>query len=76
MEYSVDSQEKGEVKFTERELSVLKLLITGMTNTQIGDKLGLSPHTVKAHMCSILQKMSVKDRVQAAVKAVREKIVD
>ncbi len=76
MEYSVDSQEKGVAKLTERELSVLKLLITGMTNTQIGDKLGLSPHTVKAHMCSILQKMSVKDRVQAAVKAVREKIVD
>ena len=76
MEYSVDSQEQGEVKLTERELSVLKLLITGMTNAQIGDKLGLSQHTVKAHMCSILQKMSVKDRVQAAVRAVREHIVD
>jgi DNA-binding NarL/FixJ family response regulator len=61
---------------TRRELEVLKLLVTGMSNTEIAKKLNLSPHTVKAHVCSILQKMTVTDRVQAAVKAVRQGIVD
>lgn len=63
-------------QLTEREIDVLKLLMLGKSNTKIGDELGISPHTVKAHVCSILRKMSVNDRVQAAVKAVRENLVD
>jgi DNA-binding NarL/FixJ family response regulator len=35
----------------------------------------VSVHTAKAHVCSILQKLSVHDRVQAAVKAVKENLV-
>ena len=60
---------------TEREFEVLKQLVTGKSNTQIAKELVLSVHTVKAHVCSILHKMAVKDRVQAAVKAVRNGLV-
>lgn len=72
-----DQNEKTNVRqLTHRELEVLKHLITGKSNTQIAKDLDISAHTIKAHVCSILHKMSVKDRVQAAVKAVREQIVD
>lgn len=62
-------------QLTSRELEVLKHLVTGKSNTRIAKDLGISPHTIKAHVCSLLHKLSVKDRVQAAVKAVRENLV-
>ena len=61
--------------FTKRELEVLKLLTAGKSNTEIAKELIVSVHTVKAHVCSILQKMSVNYRVKAAIKAVKEGIV-
>ena len=61
-----------QVPLTERECEVLKHLVEGKSNTEIAKELIVSVHTAKAHVCSILQKMSVNDRVQAAVKAVRE----
>jgi DNA-binding NarL/FixJ family response regulator len=60
---------------TERELEVLKFIVMGKSNLEIAKELFISVHTAKAHVCSILQKMRVNDRVQAAVKAVRENIV-
>ncbi len=66
------SNEKDGKPLTEREYEVLKLVIMGKSNTEIAEELHISVHTAKAHVCSILQKMSVGDRVQAAVKAVRE----
>jgi DNA-binding NarL/FixJ family response regulator len=57
---------------TEREFEVLELVVLGKSNPEIANELIVSVHTAKAHVCSILQKMSVDDRVQAAVKAVRE----
>lgn len=56
---------------TARELEVLKLLIDGKTNSQIAQEIIVSTNTAKAHVGSILTKMCVTDRVQAAVKAVR-----
>jgi len=56
---------------TARELEVLKLLIDGKTNSQIAQEIIVSTNTAKAHVGSILAKLSVTDRVQAAVKAVR-----
>lgn len=64
--------EKNGKPLTERECEVLKLVIMGKSNTEIAEDLHISVHTAKAHVCSILQKMSVTDRVQAAVKAVRK----
>lgn len=65
----------GRVPLTERECEVLKHLVMGKSNTEIAKELIVSVHTAKAHVCSILQKMCVNDRVQAAVKAVREGLV-
>ena len=69
------SQSDNQVPLTEREYEVLKHLVSGKSNTEIAKELIVSVHTAKAHVCSILQKMCVNDRVQAAVKAVREGIV-
>ena len=62
-------------QLTERELEVLKLLVAGKSNTEIANELIVSVHTAKAHVCSILQKLCVDDRVQAAVKAIKENII-
>lgn len=69
------SDSSGRVPLTERECEVLKHLVMGKSNTEIAKELIVSVHTAKAHVCSILQKMCVNDRVQAAVKAVREGLV-
>lgn len=69
------SQSEGRVPLTEREFEVLKHLVSGKSNTEIAKELIVSVHTAKAHVCSILQKMCVNDRVQAAVKAVKEGMV-
>lgn len=63
------------IPLTEREQEVLKHLVMGKSNTEIAKELIVSVHTAKAHVCSILQKMCVNDRVQAAVKAVKEGLV-
>ena len=69
------NSEEGRVPLTEREYEVLKHLVDGKSNTEIAKELIVSVHTAKAHVCSILQKMCVNDRVQAAVKAVKEGLV-
>lgn len=58
-------------KLTSREFAILNLLVQGKTNPEIADELFISTHTAKAHVKSILQKLSVEDRVQAAVKATK-----
>jgi DNA-binding NarL/FixJ family response regulator len=60
---------------TERELEVLELLARGIDNQQIGRTLFLSEHTVKNHVSSILVKLGVENRLQAAVRAVKTRIV-
>ena len=65
------TKEKLKVNLTEKELEILKLMVEGKSNTKIGDIMMISPHTAKSHVCKILSKLSVTDRVQAAVKAVR-----
>ena len=70
-----NSPQEGRVPLTEREYEVLKHLVTGKSNTEIAKELIVSVHTAKAHVCSILQKMCVNDRVQADVKAVKEGLV-
>lgn len=67
--------QEGRVPLTEREYEVLKHLVMGKSNTEIAKELIVSVHTAKAHVCSILQKMCVSDRVQAAVKVVKEGLV-
>ena len=54
-----------------RELQVLRLLAGGRDNVEIGRELVISPKTVKNHISSILAKLHVENRVQAALLAVR-----
>lgn len=61
---------------TERELEVLRLIAHGKTNRDISEELVLSEKTVKTHVSNILQKLHLSDRTQAAVYALRQKIVD
>ncbi len=74
-EISIKPVEDYKSKLTEREYEVLKLLVDGKSNTEIAKELIVSVHTAKAHVCSILQKLTVTDRVQAAVKAIKENII-
>lgn len=55
-----------------RELDVLRLLSRGLENAQIAQELGISPRTVKNHVSSVLAKLGVSSRVQAAIFAVRQ----
>ena len=60
---------------TERELDVLELMVEGLTNPQIADKLVVSKATAKAHVHSILQKLCASSRTQATVMALNEGLV-
>lgn len=62
-------------RLTEREKDVLQLIVDGRSNPEIAETLCISIHTVKAHVANILSKLSVNDRVQAAIKALREGLV-
>lgn len=63
------------VSLTPREIDVLRHVVEGLTNQQIAGKLYLSVETVKSHLRNIMDKLSVSDRTQAAVKAVWERLV-
>ena len=58
-----------------RELEVLKLIVEGMSNKEIASTLSITESTVKNHVNSILSKLNVKDRTQAATTALRRGIV-
>ncbi len=58
-------------KLSKRELQVLRLLVEGYSNPEIAAALYLSTNTVKTHVTGILNKFGVRDRIQAAVFAVR-----
>lgn len=61
---------------TPRELDVLRLLARGLPNKLIARELGIAERTVKTHVSSILAKLGVTDRTQAALYAVRERLVE
>ncbi|MEM8806508.1 MAG: response regulator transcription factor [Cyanobacteria bacterium P01_G01_bin.38] len=62
---------KAENPLTEREMEVLTLIVEGHSNPEIASLLYISLSTVKAHIRSVMNKLSVDDRVQAAVVALR-----
>jgi DNA-binding NarL/FixJ family response regulator len=57
---------------SDREMDILQLITRGMSNKQVALELGISHQTVKNHMTSILRKLAVNDRTQAAVYALRK----
>jgi DNA-binding NarL/FixJ family response regulator len=60
---------------SDRELEVLRLVAEGKTNQEIGEALFIGPSTARNHISSILMKLQVDNRVQAAVRAVRDRMV-
>ena len=64
-------QGKQDVLLTTKEKNVLKLVAEANTNKEIAAALGISPSTVKRHMENILSKLHLRNRIEAAVYAVR-----
>lgn len=62
-------------ELTEREMDVLLLLAQGMSNAEIAEHLVLAPGTVKIHVAHILEKLQVRDRLQAVIVAYQSGIV-
>ena len=57
---------------TDREMEVLRLAATGMSNKEIAERLSVTVRTVKAHISSVFVKMNVASRTEAILKAMRE----
>jgi len=68
-------RENREIKLTRREKDILELLVHGNSNKEIAEKLFISEKTAKNHLTSIFRKLAVKDRTQAAVYALRNRLV-
>jgi two-component system, NarL family, response regulator LiaR len=60
---------------TPRELEVLGCLVTGLTNAEIAQQLGISQYTIKGHVSNILGKLAVNSRTEAVAYALRNNIV-
>lgn len=60
---------------TARERDVLQLLVRGRSNKEIGAQLHISEETVKSHLKTLFAKLNVRDRTDAAIRAVRQGIV-
>ena len=69
------SEQKKDYNLTIREKQILKLITEGYSNIDVAKELCVTVNTTKAHVASILQKLEVEDRLQAALKALNEKLV-
>ncbi|UQX00581.1 response regulator transcription factor [Streptomyces sp. RerS4] len=56
-------------RLTEREAEVLRLMANGLTNQEIGERLGVGPQTIKTHVAGVLAKTGSRDRTQAVIAA-------
>jgi len=73
---NLDRRLQEQALLTERELDVLRLLAAGLANRDIGERLFLSPETVKTHLGNIYRKLGVEGRTQAVIVALRNKLLD
>ncbi len=73
----INTQKESNKKYglTKKELEVLALIVDGLSNQEISQKLVVSISTTKAHVHNILQKLYLKDRTKAAVVALKEGLV-
>jgi DNA-binding NarL/FixJ family response regulator len=71
MKLATHSSELGDPVLTPREAEVLELLGLGLSNAEIAQRLFIAPSTVKVHVRHVLEKLGVRNRVQAALMAKR-----
>lgn len=62
-------------RLTDREIDVLERLVRGETNKEIADALTISENTVKSHLCNIMEKLHLRNRIEAAVYVVAKGLV-
>jgi two-component system, NarL family, response regulator LiaR len=70
--HAMATQTEEHAALTRREREVLELMVEGLTNTEIADRLVVSLSTVKTHVSSIIAKLGASTRTEAAAIAVRE----
>jgi two-component system, NarL family, nitrate/nitrite response regulator NarL len=66
---------KGTARLTERQLEVLRLMATGLSNKEIGQMLSVAEKTVKAHLTEIFRSLSVANRTQAGAVARQQGLI-
>jgi len=71
----LQKEKEGGADLTPRELEVLRCVVEGKTNGEIGVSLGISEKTIEKHLDTIFRKLGVASRVQAAVLAIRENLI-
>ena len=74
-EQTQSEPEKSTYDLTKREQDVLKLLMGGLSNAEIGQRLHISKHTVKNYVSNVLDKLEVSSRTEAVSLALQEEIV-
>jgi DNA-binding NarL/FixJ family response regulator len=70
------SPEKGRKELSDREIEVVTLVASGHRNKEIANKLFISEQTVKTHLSNIFQKLEVNDRLELALYAMRNGLVE
>lgn len=73
---ATSDSEKTAAVLTRREQEILALIADGKTNQEIAQMLYIAPGTVRVHVHTILQKLDVRDRTQAAVIAIQRNLID
>ena len=73
---AVDRRPAQLAELAERELTVLRMLAAGLSNSEIASALVLSEATVKTHVSKVLQKLTLRDRVQAAIFAYESGLIE
>lgn len=70
-----DEQQQKQLGISKRELDVLELMATGLSNQEIADRLFVSLNTIKTHSASLFVKLDVKRRTQAVQRAKELKLI-
>ncbi len=75
-EKDYDAEKKSSIPLTRREKEILRLIVDGMTNQEIADKLFISPRTVDTHRSNLMQKLDIKNTAGLVRFAIENGIVN